>query len=115
MVGSANITQRLDPNMDWGMFSRLYLERDPVSGKVKIDAVEVIPLTNTHSRSAPLSVIPASLRIQELNKLSESQIGALSLLLQIDSISGRGVYCSNRLNSIRAKAMCAGKILLPSY
>lgn len=115
MVGSANITQRLDPNMDWGMFSRLYLERDPVSGKVKIDAVEVIPLTNTHNRSAPLSAIPASLRIQELNKLSESQVGGLALPLQIDSITGRGVYCSHRLNSIRAKTMCAGNFTIPNY
>lgn len=110
MVGSANITERMDPNMDWGMFSRLYLERDPLSGKVSVDAVEVIPLTNTHNRSTPLSAIPASLRIQELNRLSEMEIGGAALNLQIDSLTGRGIFCANRLNSIRAKTLCAGKL-----
>lgn len=115
MAGSANITERLDPNKDWGMFSRLYLEKDPATGKVKIDAVEVVPLTNTHNRSAPLSTIPASLRIQELNKLSESEIGGAALRLQPDSLTGRGIFCADRLNSIRAKTMCAGKFFLPAY
>jgi poly-gamma-glutamate capsule biosynthesis protein CapA/YwtB (metallophosphatase superfamily) len=114
MVGSANITERIDPNMDWGMFSRLYLERDPATGKVKIDAVEVIPLTNTHNRSSPLLASSAGLRIQELNRLSESQVGPLALKLQVDPITGRGVFCGERLNSIRAKTMCAGKLFLPA-
>ena len=109
MAGSANITEKLDPNADWGMFSRLYLERDPSTGLVKIEAVEVIPLTNTHSRPSPLLADKAKVRIDELNKLSLAQIGNYTLNLQIDALTGRGIYCSDRLYSMRAKAMCAGR------
>lgn len=109
MAGSADITKKADTNADWGMFSRLYLERDPATGRVKVDAVEVIPLTNTHSRTTPMTAENAMLRIDGLNQLSYDQIGEYGLNLKIDTISGQGFYCDEQMNSVRAKAMCSGR------
>lgn len=109
MLGSADITKKLDINTDWGMFSRLYLERDPYSGKVKIDAVEVIPLTNTHARVAPMPGMKAAQRIAGINALSEIQLGAEAFRLKVDSLTGRGIFCSSEMNSVRAKTMCSSR------
>lgn len=109
MVGSADITKKSDPNTDWGMFSRLYLERDPSTGKVKVDAVEVIPLTNTHNRTAPMPADKAAARIGNLNQLSAMQLQNYAMRLQLDPFTGRGIFCDSQMTSIRAKTMCAGQ------
>lgn len=109
MIGSADITKRADTSADWGMFSRLYLERDPSTGKVKVDALEVIPLTNTHARVTPLSADKAAARINGLNNLSAMELGNVALQLDIDPVTGRGIFCDTEMTSIRAKAMCAGQ------
>lgn len=113
MLGSADITKKQDTYADWGMFARLYLERDPRTGKVKIDAAEVIPLTNTHSRATPMSSNNAAIRIEGLNVLSMQELGADEALdLKIDSLSGKGVFCGDNMTSIRAKTMCASHLNL---
>ncbi|AHI04591.1 poly-gamma-glutamate biosynthesis protein [Bdellovibrio bacteriovorus W] len=112
MVGSADITKKIDTRKDWGMFSRLYVERDPQTGKVKVDAIEVIPLTNTHSQARPMEASKATERIYGLNQLGQSEIGNASLILKADQVTGRGIYCDSKLNSIRAKTMCASQLNL---
>ncbi|WP_374076717.1 CapA family protein [Bdellovibrio bacteriovorus] len=112
MVGSADITKKADPNTDWGMFSRLYLEKDPATGTVKVDAIEVIPLTNTHGRTAPMTADKAGGRIDGLNKLSAMQLGNYAMRFDIDPMTGRGIFCDSEMTSIRAKAMCAGQLSL---
>lgn len=110
MLGSADITKRSDTRLDWGMFSRLYLERDPRTGKVKVEALEVIPLTNTHGRTSPMAAQKSGDRIEGLNQLAYEQLGPAGLELSIDALSGKGIYCDKSLNSIRAKTMCASQI-----
>lgn len=110
MLGSADMTKRQNTNLDWGMFARLYLERDPQTGKVKVEATEVIPLTNTHTRTTPLQANQASIRVQGLNILGQQQLGNDSLYLNVDPLTGRGTYCDSNLNSIRAKILCSSNL-----
>lgn len=110
MVGSADITKSMNMNTDWGMFARLYLEKDPETNKVKVDAVEVVPLTNTHFKATPLNGIKAAQRITSLNALSLSQLGQDALLLNLDSLTGTGITCAPIMNSLRAKARCATQL-----
>lgn len=110
MVGSADITKSINMNTDWGMFARLYLEKDPATNKVKIDAVDVIPLTNTHFKATPLNGMKAAQRITSLNALSLSQLRQDALLLNLDSLTGTGITCAPIMNSLRAKARCATQI-----
>lgn len=110
MLGSADITKSVNMNTDWGMFARLYLEKDPKTNTVKIDAVEVVPLTNTHFKAMPLTGRRAAERITSLNNLSLSELGKDALTLTIDALTGSGLDCRDDMNSVRAKARCATQI-----
>lgn len=109
MLGSADLTKRADINMDWGMFARLYLEKDPMTGKVKVDATEIIPLTNMHARTTKMSADKSAARIESLNWLSYDQVGDNAVKFNVSPIGGRGVLCADRINSMRAKIMCAAE------
>lgn len=109
MLGSADLTKRADINMDWGMFARLYLEKDPSTGKVKVDATEIIPLTNMHARTTKMAADKSADRIESLNILSTSEVGFDAVRFNISPIGGRGVICENSMNSMRAKIMCAAE------
>lgn len=109
MLGSADLTKRADMNMDWGMFARLYLEKDPSTGKVKVDAAEIIPLTNMHARTTKMAADKSGYRIESLNTLSTREVGADAVRFNVSPIGGRGVICGNNMNSMRAKIMCAAE------
>lgn len=107
MIGSADITKRFNVNADWGMFARLYLERNPFTQKVEINAYEVIPLTDTHAQVKPMVSFKAKERILALNNLSSEQLGSKALTYKVNPLTGSGFSCSQDLYSIRAKVMCA--------
>lgn len=107
MLGSADMTKKADINQDWGMFARLYLERDYSTGKVRVEAAEVIPLTYTHSYSLPMVANKAAQRIASFNELTHRQLGDEGVRLSVDKILGKGIFCSGSERSIRAKVMCA--------
>ena len=107
MLGSADITKRLNVNADWGMFARLYLERNPFTQKVEINAYEVIPLTDTHAQVKPMVSYKAKERISALNKLSSEQLNNKALIYKVNPLTGSGFNCASEMYSIRAKVMCA--------
>lgn len=107
MLGSADITKRYNVNADWGMFARLYLERNPFTQKVEINAYEVIPLTDTHAQVKPMVSFKAKERILSLNNLSSEQLKNQALTYKINPLTGAGFSCSQEMYSVRAKIMCA--------
>lgn len=107
MLGSADITRASNIGKDWGMFSRLYIEKDPATQKARIEAVEVVPLTNTHFKATSLINNKASDRIRALNSLGADQLGGTALHLSIDGLTGKGFRCAEGMRSVRAKSMCA--------
>lgn len=90
------------------MFARLYLERNPYTQKVEINAYEIIPLTDTHSQVKPLVSYKAQERIRSLNRLSTEQLQNKALTFKVNPLTGAGFNCKPDLYSIRAQVMCAG-------
>lgn len=106
MVGSANITGR-GIDTDYGLFGRAHFAWDASARRLKLQAVEAIPLTDTHLRPRPLGADAAASRIRFLNSLSTRELGSMGMQFRTTA-AGSGVFC-NRQNlaySVRAKAVC---------
>lgn len=106
MVGSANITGR-GIETDYGLFGRAHFAWDAVSRRLKLQAVEAIPLTDTHLQPKPHGAQAAEARIQALNSLSTRELGSAAMRFRISAM-GSGVFCNPQslAYSVRAKAVC---------
>lgn len=111
MVGSANITGR-PLGYDYGLFGRVYFGFDQASGRLKAQAMEAVPLTMVHNRSVPLTGARGQQRVDALNRLSVSQVGAArAVQFQVRS-DGTGVACKPDLVgrfTARAARICGAR------
>lgn len=73
MMGAGSLNA-LGPTEDYGLMSRIYLERN-LSGRLQIRSMEAIPLFNMHSQVYPLNGSDARRRITELNLLTDEELG----------------------------------------
>jgi poly-gamma-glutamate synthesis protein (capsule biosynthesis protein) len=95
----------LPDKQDYGLFSRLYLNVSPETGKFEIQAVEAIPLTNMHFIARPMKSEEAKRRIEVLNRLSQKSIGEDALLFDVLD-DGRGLACFGENQGPRARKVC---------
>ncbi|MBI1385651.1 MAG: hypothetical protein GC150_12140 [Rhizobiales bacterium] len=96
---------------DWGILARVHLLRRP-DGRVTAEAVEVIPLRDTHLQPRPLSPREAHLRIAALNGMSRhlDRAAAGSRGVRFAALpDGRGLYCRTPSAELpgRLAALCA--------
>lgn len=103
MLGSANITE-LAGGLDFGLFSKLHLVEND-KGRLVPEAIELVPLTNTHSVVKVMEAASASAHLQQFQNLSSRQLGHDSLTFKINS-SGRGIYCSENLKLQSSMKVC---------
>ncbi|MFZ3231449.1 MAG: CapA family protein [Pseudobdellovibrio sp.] len=90
MLGSANITG-LSNGLDFGLFSKLYLVVNE-KGRLVPEAIELVPLTNTHAIVKPMEMKLAQQRLSAFQQLSSEQLGADAMEFKINSV-GRGIFC----------------------
>ena len=90
---------------DYGLFSRLYLNVSPETGRFEVQAVEAIPLTNMHFVARPMKAEAAKRRITVLNELSQKSVGSDALIFDIQE-DGRGVACFGENQGPRARKLC---------
>ena len=90
MLGSANITG-LSGGLDFGLFSKLHLVENG-QGRLVPEAIELIPLTNTHAIVKPMEPTSAQSRLQQFQALSDRQLGTDAFQFKISS-SGHGLFC----------------------
>lgn len=104
MLGSANITAKTD-GADFGLFSKLHLVENE-KGRLVPEAIELVPLTNTHSSVRPLPAEKAIDRLKGLQNLNDSQLGKDSFQFVVNS-KGRGLYCLENLRLDSSQRACA--------
>jgi 2',3'-cyclic-nucleotide 2'-phosphodiesterase (5'-nucleotidase family) len=105
MVGASDISVR-PLGTDYGLFTRLYLERDAQTQRVRVQALEALPLTAMNSHPHVLPPLSARAHIEYLNQLSRSQLGAQAVQFEVRS-DGTGLACDRTAElSPRAKAVC---------
>lgn len=103
MLGSADMTKSKSPYIDWSMFARVHIKKNK-TGKAVAEAIEVVPITNTHARTVPMQGEAAQYRIRVLNALNRDQIKNDPLQLSIKG--SQGVYCNGSVEGTRAKQIC---------
>lgn len=103
MLGSADMTLSKSPYIDWSIFSRVHIKKTS-SGKAVAEAVEIIPITNTHARTIPMQGEQAQYRIRVLNTLNRDQIKKDPLQFTVKG--NQGVYCAAKVDGARAKQVC---------
>lgn len=97
---------------DYGMLARLHL-MPGADGRLSARAVEVVPVTGTHSAPRPMAPEQATKRIHVLNSLANGldapHVGAAGLRLTPQA-DGRGLYCFPGANKEpgRVSKLCAG-------
>ncbi len=107
MLGAAD-TSRQPPGSDYGLMGKAHFGWDASARRLKVQAVEVIPLTQMHIKPRPLDARAAADRVSRLNSLSASDLGtAKAMRFQLRQ-DGSGVACINQglALSARAKAVC---------
>lgn len=106
MVGAANLTGR-GPDTDYGLFGRAHFAWDARIQRLRLQAVEAVPLTNMHLQPRPLGTAEAAQRIQFLNSLSVQELGSAAMSFEIAQ-NGFGVFCDRQelAFSPRAAAVC---------
>ncbi len=105
MLGSANITKK-NGGADFGLFSKLHLVENG-NGRLIPEAIELVPLTNTHSAVKPMAATLAQDRLAEFQNLIDSQLGNDGLRFKITS-KGRGMVCLDNLKLESSRTACAG-------
>ncbi len=107
ITGARDITHENDFK-DYGLFGRVYLNRNK-TGEVEVEAVEVIPLTQMHASSKPLTEEEAKRRIDVLNHLATQELGEQNgLQFNYSKGSETGVHCLNSdTQGTRAKKICS--------
>ncbi len=103
MLGSANITG-LGDGLDFGLFSKLHLVEN-AQGRLMPEAIELVPLTNTHFIVKPMKTELAQNRMQSFLNLSRAQLGKDSLEFKINSL-GHGIYCLQTLKLDSSIKVC---------
>ena len=92
--GTADITNK-GICRDYGLMARVHLKKAP-DGKLKLRAVEAIPVTDTHYRPRPLTGEDGTARIYALNYLSanldDEPAGAHGIAFTPQP-NGTGLYC----------------------
>lgn len=92
--GTADITNK-GICRDYGLMARVHLKKAP-GGKLKLRAVEAIPVTDTHFRPRPLTGDDGAARIYALNyldaNLGDEPAGAQGIAFTPQP-SGTGLYC----------------------
>lgn len=104
MLGAANITG-LSGGLDFGLFSKLHLVENS-QGRLVPEAIELVPLTNTHFIVKPMETALAQNRMDSLQKLSRGQLGSKTLEFKINSL-GRGIYCLPNLKLESSVKVCS--------
>lgn len=109
--GTANMTRK-GICKDYGLMARVHLNRDR-KGTLQAQAVEVIPVTNTHISVARLSPKKSRQRVHALNYLASRlpkggvNVEGMRFTPQSD---GRGLYCFAGADAAGGKigALCSG-------
>ena len=93
--GTANITGK-GVCRDYGLFARVYLAKG-TGGHWVIEAVEAVPMTDTHRKTRPLTGDSGAARVHALNYLASTldsdASGARGLRFTPQS-NGSGLYCA---------------------
>ena len=105
MLGSANITSKIG-GADFGLFSKLHLVQNE-SGRLVPEAIELVPLTNTHSAVKPMAAQAAEDRLHDFQKLIDAQLGNDGIRFKI-SAQGRGYLCHDDVKLESSKKACSG-------
>lgn len=103
MLGSADMTKSRSPYIDWSIFSKIHIRKN-AGGKAITEAIEIVPITNTHARTIPMPAEKAQYRIRVLNALNKDQFKKDPL--QFEARHDRGVFCLDRVTSATAKKIC---------
>jgi hypothetical protein len=90
MLGAEALNAYPDDS-DFGLMGRLYLQRGS-RGRLEVKAVEAIPLFNIHARVYPLTGPEAERRIDNLNKLTQQELGPSGIQWNYLN-NGWGQYC----------------------
>ena len=108
MAGAADLTSRPE-SIDYGLFGRAHFARDASrGGRLRLQALEAVPLTGMHLQARPMPRAAAQRRIEVLNQLSQQELGAHAAQFRVLS-DGRGVECFNSAGlamSSRAAQVC---------
>jgi poly-gamma-glutamate synthesis protein (capsule biosynthesis protein) len=107
MLGAAS----LDGNTlgkDYGLFTRAYFGVSPKTGRLKIQALEAIPLRTMHVQPRPMDPENAARHIDYLNELSRTELGDSAVRFNLRH-NGTGVACDGSATEFteRAAAACA--------
>jgi len=95
----------LPDEQDYGLFSRVYLNVSPETGRFEVQAVEAVPLTNMHFIARPMKPEAAKRRVEVLNNLSRKSVGDAALVFDVQD-DGRGVACFGENLGPRARKVC---------
>lgn len=107
MVGAADIGGK-GGGMDYGLFGRAHFAWDAAAKRLKLQALEAIPLTQMHIHPKPLDARGAADRIAYLNRLSLNDLGGAKAVQFRIRADGSGLMCDDRglAYTARAQAVC---------
>lgn len=110
MLGAADIGSR-GVGSDYGLFGRAHYVWDASARRLKLQAVEAVPLTQMHLNPKPLSAPAAAQRIRYLNEISSRDLGRSNAMEFRVRDDGSGVSCLAETlpYSARARAACQAK------
>ncbi|MDX9730831.1 MAG: CapA family protein [Bdellovibrionales bacterium] len=107
MLGAANIGKR-GVGVDYGLFARAHFAWDASAGRLKMQAIEAVPITDMHLDPKRLSVSASAERVRNLNQLSAGELGHRKAVEFSVRTDGTGVACfdTGLPYSARALAVC---------
>jgi poly-gamma-glutamate capsule biosynthesis protein CapA/YwtB (metallophosphatase superfamily) len=94
LAGAMDMT-RSGIGTDYGLFAKIQFHLSSLTGKYEISTVEAVPLTNTNYSPRPMVGETARQRIEFLNNLSYSQVGAEAAEFTFNPASSTGVWKKN--------------------
>lgn len=109
--GTANMTSK-GICKDFGVFAKVHLARNS-DGELRSQAIEVVPITNTHRKPKPMNAASARARIHALNYLGArlgAKDGSATGVRFSPQKNGRGLYCmpGAARHSGKIGALCRG-------
>lgn len=107
MLGAADIGAK-GLGLDYGLFGKAHFAWDSLAKKLKLQAIEVIPLTQMHLNPKPMAAKAAAERITYLNKLSVNDLGSAKAVQFKIRVDGSGTACFRQglPYSARAAVVC---------
>lgn len=110
MLGAASLSGH-GVATDYGLFGRAHFAWDARVHRLKLQAVEAIPLTQMHIRPKPFDARTAADRIGYLNQTSMTDLGASKAVQFKIRADGSGIACWDRglPYSRRAVQVCEGE------